>query len=123
MVDVDQLSIGEVAEKFDVTHRTLRFYEQRQLLNPIKIGQTRYYDSNQIERLKVIIKGKNLGFTLSEIADLCKNRKLGKSNDSDFIIDHDTVDTQLILLEKRRDEINDAIIMLKAAQLKRDNRV
>jgi DNA-binding transcriptional MerR regulator len=63
-------SIGDLARKFDVTLRTLRFYESRGLLNPSRQGQHRRYDRADADRLTVILKAKKLGFTLTEIRDM-----------------------------------------------------
>ena len=64
------LTIGEVSRLYGVTLRALRFYEQRGLLKPIRRGGARFYDGVQKVRLQMILKGKHLGFTLTEIADL-----------------------------------------------------
>jgi DNA-binding transcriptional MerR regulator len=63
-------SIREMAQDFQVSIRTLRFYEDRGLLHPRREGTNRRYDSRDRLCLKMILKGKTLGFTLSEIADI-----------------------------------------------------
>jgi DNA-binding transcriptional MerR regulator len=63
-------SIGDLARKFDVTLRTLRFYESRGLLSPDRAGPHRRYGRNDADRLTVILKAKKLGFTLSEIREM-----------------------------------------------------
>jgi DNA-binding transcriptional MerR regulator len=68
--DEPSYSIGELARKFDVTLRTLRFYESRGLLNPSRQGQRRRYGREDVDRLTVILKAKKLGFTLSDIRDM-----------------------------------------------------
>jgi DNA-binding transcriptional MerR regulator len=60
-------TIGDIARDFDVTLRTLRFYEARGLLTPRREGMNRYYSAQDRARLELILKGKRLGFTLSEI--------------------------------------------------------
>src|SRR5690349_24869134 len=60
-------TIGDLAREFGVTLRTLRFYEDRGLLSPRRDGTARIYDARDRERLSVILKGKQLGFTLTEI--------------------------------------------------------
>lgn len=60
-------TIGDLAREFDVTLRTLRFYEDRGLLSPRREGTARIYDARDRARLSVILKGKHLGFTLTEI--------------------------------------------------------
>jgi len=68
--DEPSYSIGELARKFDVTLRTLRFYESRGLLSPSRQGQRRRYGRDDVDRLTVILKAKKLGFTLGDIRDM-----------------------------------------------------
>jgi DNA-binding transcriptional MerR regulator len=63
-------SIGDLAKKFDVSLRTLRFYESRGLLNPGRKGLHRRYSRKDADRLTVILKAKKLGFTLGEIREM-----------------------------------------------------
>lgn len=63
-------SIGDLAKKFDVTLRTLRFYESRGLLSPGRDGHHRRYGRRDADRLTVILKAKKLGFTLTEIREM-----------------------------------------------------
>ena len=62
--------IGELARDFDVTTRTIRFYEEAGLLNPARDGQQRVYTDAERVKLKLILRGKRLGFSLSESRDL-----------------------------------------------------
>ena len=63
-------SISELASEFDVTTRSIRFYEDQELLHPTRRGQTRIYSSKDRVRLKLTLRGKRLGFSLTEIRDL-----------------------------------------------------
>lgn len=63
-------SIGELARHFDVTTRTIRFYEQEGLLHPERRGQTRIYHDKDRVRLKLTLRGKRLGFSLAEIREV-----------------------------------------------------
>jgi len=63
-------SIGELAREFDVTTRAIRFYEAEGLLTPRREGQRRIYTPRDRTRLKLTLRGKRLGLTLSEIRDL-----------------------------------------------------
>jgi DNA-binding transcriptional MerR regulator len=63
-------SIGELATEFDVTPRAIRFYEAEGLLAPRRDGQRRIYTPRDRTRLKLTLRGKRLGLTLSEIRDL-----------------------------------------------------
>ncbi|AWY00111.1 MerR family transcriptional regulator [Marinomonas primoryensis] len=63
-------SISELASEFDVTTRSIRFYEDQGLIKPERKGQTRIYSSQDKVRLKLILRGKRLGFSLAESREL-----------------------------------------------------
>ena len=63
-------SIGELAASFEVTPRTLRHYEEIGLLAPLRRGSTRLYTERDVSRLKLILRGKRLGFALEETREL-----------------------------------------------------
>jgi len=65
-----EFSIGELASEFDVTPRAIRFYEDHGLLAPTRAGQRRIYSPRDRTRLKLTLRGKRLGLTLSEIREL-----------------------------------------------------
>lgn len=65
-------AIGELAREFDVTTRTIRFYEDQGLLTPRRNGQTRVYSSADRTTLKLILRGKRLGFSLAESRDVIR---------------------------------------------------
>jgi len=64
------MTIRQMCEAFDVTPRTLRFYESRELLNPIREGTKRLFTRQDRGRLKLILRGKRFGFTLEELRQL-----------------------------------------------------
>lgn len=63
-------TIGQLAKEFDVTLRTLRFYEDRGLINPKREGTTRIYSRRDRARLKLVLMGKKVGFSLTEIREM-----------------------------------------------------
>jgi DNA-binding transcriptional MerR regulator len=65
-----EFSISELAQEFDVTPRAIRFYEDQGLLAPRREGQRRVYTARDRTRLKLTLRGKRLGLTLSEIREL-----------------------------------------------------
>ena len=69
-VTVQQYSIGDLSHEFDVTPRTIRFYEDRGLLAPQRRGQNRVYTPRDRTRLKLILRGKRLGFSITEIGEI-----------------------------------------------------
>ncbi len=66
----DTYGIAELAREFDVTTRTIRFYEDKGLLAPLREGQRRVYAPRDRVRLRLIMRGKRLGFSLQEIRQL-----------------------------------------------------
>lgn len=112
------LTIGEVSRLYGVTLRALRFYEQRGLLKPIRRGGARFYDGVQKVRLQMILKGKHLGFTLTEIADLLESETGRDKKSDDFVLDEKMVLSQLRHLEERRSDLDQAIEELRAAHKK-----
>lgn len=63
-------AIGELAREFDITPRSIRFYEEQGLLSPTRTGQNRVYLNKDRVRLKLILRGKRLGFSLAEVKTL-----------------------------------------------------
>jgi DNA-binding transcriptional MerR regulator len=63
-------SISDLAKEFDITTRSIRFYEDQGLLAPQRRGQTRIYSRQDRVRLKLILRGKRLGFSLTECREL-----------------------------------------------------
>ena len=63
-------TIGELAQEFDVTTRAIRFYEHQGLLSPTRNGQARVYSARDRVRLKLVLRGKRLGFSLGEIGEM-----------------------------------------------------
>ena len=63
-------SISDLSKEFDITTRSIRFYEDQGLLSPTRKGQTRIYNQRDKVRLKLILRGKRLGFSLAETGRL-----------------------------------------------------
>jgi DNA-binding transcriptional MerR regulator len=66
----DRSSIGDLAREFDVTPRAIRFYEDEGLLSPRREGSRRVYSKRDYVRLKLILRGKRLGFSLAEVREM-----------------------------------------------------
>lgn len=64
------LSLREIAFKYGITFRTLRYYEDQGLIRPIRHGLSRYYRPSDEARLQLILKGKRLSFSIKEIRKL-----------------------------------------------------
>jgi DNA-binding transcriptional MerR regulator len=115
----DEATIGEVAREFAVTLRTLRFYEDRGLLRPRREGASRFYAALDRNRLRIILKGKQLGFTLTEIRALLGAERDGAADIEERLNTQQIAD-QIGHLERQRAEIETAIARLRAAQQRRN---
>ncbi|GAA3627480.1 MerR family transcriptional regulator [Microlunatus ginsengisoli] len=81
-------SIGELADEFDTTLRTIRHYEELGLLAPTRNGQQRVYTERDRVRLRLILRGKRLGFTLDEVAHIINlyDDPPGESGQLEFLL-------------------------------------
>jgi DNA-binding transcriptional MerR regulator len=102
------LTIGEVAQEYGITLRTLRFYEAKRLLNPYRHGATRLYRSSDRKRLSVILTGRRLGFTLAEIKHL-----LNRPHDGGLHLTREQCVKQIKMLEQQKRSIETAITELR----------
>ncbi|MEW6257028.1 MAG: MerR family DNA-binding transcriptional regulator [Pseudomonadota bacterium] len=107
----DLHTIGDLARDFGVTLRALRFYEDKGLLSPRRDGLSRLYSAKDRERLGVILKGKRLGFTLTEIRGLIAAHE-GTSG-AGLALTRERCLTQLGQLERQRADIEAAIRELR----------
>ncbi|MEZ0167209.1 MerR family transcriptional regulator [Microvirga sp. TS319] len=106
-------TIGDLAREFSVTLRTLRFYEDRGLLSPRRDGTARIYDSRDRERLSVILKGKQLGFTLTEIRAMLAEERSVNGPALNLRLSLDQVEDQIRHLEQQKAEIEEALEELR----------
>ena len=97
-------TIGELAAEFDTTLRTIRFYEDQGLLRPERVGQTRIFHPRDRVRLQLILRGKRLGFSLSDIAAILDmyDEQPGEAGQLRFLL-ADIGDRRAILQRKRQD--------------------
>ena len=73
-------TISELASEFDITPRTIRFYEEKGLLNPLRQGQKRLFSSADRVRLNLILRGKRCGLTLEESREIIDMYEPGQNN-------------------------------------------
>lgn len=107
------MTIREMCDAFGVTPRTLRFYESRELLFPIREGQKRLFTRRDRARLKLILKGKRFGFSLEEIRQLLDLYHVGDRQKTQLERTCMVARERLAELESRRDELNGAIAELR----------
>src|ERR1700678_2001762 len=111
-----ELSISQMSRIFGVTLRALRFYEDRGLIKPRREGNARYYRASDRIRMEMILKGKKLGFTLTEIQDLIGGKGATEMTDLEDQLNPQQIVTQISHLERQRSEIEGAIERLRATQ-------
>lgn len=108
-----RLSFKEMCAKFDVTPRTLRYYEYIELLAPEKEGRARFYGPREVARMTLILRGRRFGFSLEEIRQwLLIYRQKGTRPQLETWIA--LADRQLAELTRQRDELGVTIEDLKA---------
>ena len=111
-----ELTISQMSRVFGVSLRTLRFYEDRGLIKPRREGNARYYRATDRIRMEMILKGKKLGFTLTEIQDLIGGKGASEMTDLEDQLNPQQIVTQISHLERQRNEIEGAIERLRATQ-------
>ena len=112
----DTFSITELAQEFDVTTRTIRFYEDQGLLAPARRGQSRIYAQRDRTRLKLILRGKRLGFSLAEVAEIIElyDNQPGETGQLEFFLSK--IADRRILLEQQREDIAITLEELKIVE-------
>jgi DNA-binding transcriptional MerR regulator len=112
MTDI-RLSFKEMCAKFDVTPRTLRYYEYIELLSPEKDGRARWYGPREIARMTLILRGRRFGFSLEEIRQwLLIYRQQGTGPQMQAWVD--LANRQLAVLEEQRTQLDESIRDLRA---------
>ena len=105
-------TIGDMARAYRVTLRALRFYEDRGLIRPIRHGASRFYDAAARARFETILRGKQLGFTLTQIFAMLPKDEKSESREK-LDLKEGQVLTQIAQLERKREELDTAITALR----------
>lgn len=106
-------SVNELAEELGVTARTLRFYEDKGLLSPQRAGTTRVYTKRDRARLRVILRGKRLGFSLAEIKEYLDLYNVDRGNVGQERLLLDKVRARLADLARQREDLEAAVAELE----------
>jgi DNA-binding transcriptional MerR regulator len=107
------LTIRQMCEAYEVTPRTLRFYEAKELLFPIREGQKRLFTKRDRARLKLILRGKRFGFSLEEIRQLLDLYHMGDQQQTQLARTYEIARDRLADMESQRNELAEAIDDLK----------
>ena len=114
---VEELArIGEVAEEFKVTLRTLRFYEDKDLINPKRVGTSRFYGRREKARLRLILLGRDIGFSLEDIREMLNLYEPSSGNQAQLRLAIEKADVQLQRLFEQRQSVDEAINRLNEAK-------
>lgn len=108
----EHLSFKEMCAKFDVTPRTLRYYEYIELLQPIRDGRARHYTAREVARMTLILRGRRWGFSLEEVRQwlLIYDNEGTEAQSEAFLA---LADRQLAALDEQRAQIDTAIAELR----------
>ncbi len=109
----DYTRIGDMAREFGVTLRALRFYEDKGLLSPERMGTTRLYTDEDKRRLKQILLGRRIGFSLRDIKEVLDLHDPRGANEKQFRLVLKKSERQMARLERQRHSIEDAIADLR----------
>ncbi|RDC72406.1 MerR family DNA-binding transcriptional regulator [Rhodovulum sp. 12E13] len=107
------MTIREMCDAFEVTPRTLRFYEQKELLAPIRQGTKRLFTRRDRARLKLILRGKRFGFSLEEIRQLLDLYHVGDQQVTQLTKTHELGRQHLADMERQRAALDEAIADMK----------
>lgn len=110
----DLMTIREMCDSFGVTPRTLRFYEQKELLFPLREGQKRLYARRDRARLKLILRGKRFGFSLEELRQLLELYEPGGTNNAQIAATISVGRQRLADMERQYADLSEAIVELKS---------
>jgi len=104
--------ITDLTEEFGVTTRTLRFYEDRHLLAPVRRGRKRLYRPRDRTRLRLILRGKRLGLTLDEISEILElfDRPSGETKQIDRLLERIEIRREALVAQRR--DIDEALAEL-----------
>lgn len=109
----DTMTIREMCDSYGVTPRTLRFYESKELLFPLRLGQKRLFTKRDRARLKLILRGKRFGFSLEEIRQLLDLYHIGDQQQTQLQRTYELAQDRLRALEGERADLDRAIDDLK----------
>lgn len=110
----DLMTIREMCDSFNVTPRTLRFYEDRELIRPERRGQHRLYNRSDRARLTLILRGKRFGFSLEQIRQILELYDPSERNYRQTLQALATARERLSDMERQYSELGAAIIELRA---------
>ena len=115
-----RLSFKEMCAKFDVTPRTLRYYEYIELLSPERVGRSRFYGAKELARMTLILRGRKFGFPLEDIRQWLMIYE-NEGTEAQMRTWIELADRQLEELKEQRRQLDDTVSELKSLRDTTDN--
>ena len=109
-------SISDLAKEFDITTRTIRFYEDKGLLSPSRQGQTRIYSAGDRTILKLILRGKRLGFSLEQSGEIIKMYDSSNNNKEQLTLLVESIRAKREQLKRHLHDIEIMMLDLQEAE-------
>jgi len=114
MTNDDLMTIRQMCDAFNVTARTLRFYEAKELISPIRQGQKRLFTKRDRARLKLILRGKKFGFSLEDIRQLLEMYYMEDQQATQLKNTFQLANKRLAELKEQREDLDQTIRELEA---------
>ena len=106
-------SVTELAEEFGMTARAIRFYEAKGLVSPQRVGTTRVYTHRERSRLRIILRGKRLGFSLSDIKEYLNLYDMDSAQENQHQLLLEKVRARIVELEGQRRDLETTLSELR----------
>jgi DNA-binding transcriptional MerR regulator len=115
-----RLSFKEMCAKFDVTPRTLRYYEYIELLSPERVGRSRFFGAKELARMTLILRGRKFGFPLEDIRQWLMIYE-NEGTEAQMRTWIELADRQLEELKEQRRQLDDTVSELQSLRETTDN--
>ncbi|HXK55231.1 MAG: MerR family DNA-binding transcriptional regulator [Gammaproteobacteria bacterium] len=109
-------TISDLAREYDITPRTIRFYEDQGLLTPTREGRQRVFSEGDNVRLRLILRGKRLGFSLAEAKEIIELYDLESGGERQLIYFLKKIEQQRLNLKRQQEDIKDILHELKSVE-------
>jgi len=109
-------TISDLAKEYDITPRTIRFYEDQGLLTPGREGRQRVFSEGDNVRLRLILRGKRLGFSLAEAKEIIDLYGMGSGNERQLIYFLQKIEERRLNLKQQQEDIKEILQELKSVE-------
>jgi len=109
-------TISDLAKEYDITPRTIRFYEDQGLLTPSREGRQRVFSEGDNVRLRLILRGKRLGFSLAEAKEIIDLYNLESGGERQLIYLLEKIEQRRLNLQQQQEDIKAILLELKSVE-------